>query len=181
MKVSKVKVHENQAMGDKGDARHEDFVGNDGADTAADLGRLRRQDGVVWPNSVSIILEFSSFLATLHPPLTNKHQPPTTNHNHHHNNHSHNYHNHNPSRFPHALLLPEVPFTKTGLGGRQGFWQIQWRMPRPELITPSGAARRRRARRLRQFPRHERPTVAMALAELQHHTAPRGQRMARTG
>ena len=32
---------------DKGDARHDDLVGNDGADTAADWGRLRQQDGVI--------------------------------------------------------------------------------------------------------------------------------------
>ena len=42
----------------------------------------------------------------------------------------------------------------------------------------SGAARRRQ-RRLRQWLRHERLSVAMALAESQHHTAPRGLRMAR--
>ena len=41
MKVSKVKGHATQAMVDNGEARHEDLVGNDGADTAADLGRLR--------------------------------------------------------------------------------------------------------------------------------------------
>ena len=32
---------------------------------------------------------------------------------------------------------------------------------------------RRRKRRLRQFLRHERQTVAMALAEAKHHAAPR--------
>ena len=41
----------------------------------------------------------------------------------------------------------------------------------------TGAARRRQ-RRLRHLFRHERLSVAMALAELQHHTAPRGERMA---
>ena len=40
---------------------------------------------------------------------------------------------------------------------------------------------RRRQRRLRQWLRHERMTVAMALAEAQHHTVPRGQRTARAG
>ena len=44
----------------------------------------------------------------------------------------------------------------------------------------SGAARRRQ-RRLRQWLRHERLSVAMALAECQHHAAPRGQSMARAG
>ena len=42
-----------------------------------------------------------------------------------------------------------------------------------------GAARRRQ-RRPRQFLRHERLSVAMALAESQHHTS-RGQKMARAG
>ena len=44
----------------------------------------------------------------------------------------------------------------------------------------TGAARRRQ-RRLRQLLRHERLSVAMALAESQHHAAPRGQSMARAG
>ena len=44
----------------------------------------------------------------------------------------------------------------------------------------SGAARRRQ-RRLRQWLRHERLSVAMALAECTHHSAPRGQKMARAG
>ena len=42
------------------------------------------------------------------------------------------------------------------------------------------AAARRRQRRLRQFLRHERLSVAIALAESQHHTS-RGQKMARAG
>ena len=43
----------------------------------------------------------------------------------------------------------------------------------------AGAARRRRERRLRSWLRHERMTVAMALAEASHSTAPRGQKTAR--
>ena len=43
-----------------------------------------------------------------------------------------------------------------------------------------GVARRRRERRLRSMLRHERMTVAMALAEFSHHSS-RGQRMARAG
>ena len=39
----------------------------------------------------------------------------------------------------------------------------------------AGAAKRRRERRLRQWQRHERMTVAMALAEATHHAAPRRQ------
>ena len=45
----------------------------------------------------------------------------------------------------------------------------------------AGAARRRRERRLRSWLKHERMTVAMALAEMKHHTAPRGPKMARAG
>ena len=45
----------------------------------------------------------------------------------------------------------------------------------------TGSARRRRERRLRQWNRHERMTDAMALAESTHHSAPRGQKTARTG
>ena len=44
----------------------------------------------------------------------------------------------------------------------------------------TGSARRRRERRLRSIVRHERMTVAMALAEKLHHSS-RGQRMARAG
>ena len=47
-------------------------------------------------------------------------------------------------------------------------------------LAGTGAARRRRERRLRQFMRHERLSVAMALAEYSHHTS-RGQRVARAG
>ena len=43
----------------------------------------------------------------------------------------------------------------------------------------SGAARRRQ-RRLRQWPQHERLSVAMAFAENNHHSAPRRPTMART-
>ena len=44
----------------------------------------------------------------------------------------------------------------------------------------SGAAQRRRQRRLRSWLRHERMTVAMALAESTHHSS-RGQTIARAG
>ena len=47
VKVSKVNGHAVQAMVDNGDVRSEDLVGNKGADTAADLGRLRQQDDVI--------------------------------------------------------------------------------------------------------------------------------------
>ena len=44
----------------------------------------------------------------------------------------------------------------------------------------SGAAQRRRQRRVRSWLRHERMTVAMALAESTHHSS-RGQTIARAG
>ena len=43
----------------------------------------------------------------------------------------------------------------------------------------SEAARRRRERRLRAYLKYARMSVAMALAEANHHTAPRGQKTAR--
>ena len=45
-------------------------------------------------------------------------------------------------------------------------------------LDGEGAARRRRERHLRSWLRHERQSVAMALAEFKHHSS-RGQRMAR--
>ena len=45
----------------------------------------------------------------------------------------------------------------------------------------TGSARLRRERRLRAYLRYARMSVAMALAESTHHSAPRGQKMARAG
>ena len=47
VQVSKVKGHATRTMVDNGDVRIEDLVGNNGADAAADLGRLRQQDDVI--------------------------------------------------------------------------------------------------------------------------------------
>ena len=47
VKVSKVKGHATPAMVAGGDVRLEDLVGNNGADAAADLGRLRQHDDVI--------------------------------------------------------------------------------------------------------------------------------------
>ena len=47
VKVSKVKGHATRVMVDSGDVRLEDLVGNNGADAASDLGRLRQQDEVI--------------------------------------------------------------------------------------------------------------------------------------
>ena len=47
VQVSKVKGHATRAMVDNGYVRFEDLVGDNGADAAADLGRLRQQDDVI--------------------------------------------------------------------------------------------------------------------------------------
>ena len=47
VKVSKVKGHATPAMVASGDVRVEDLIGNNGADAAADLGRLRQDDEVI--------------------------------------------------------------------------------------------------------------------------------------
>ena len=47
VKVSKVKGLASRAMVDNGDVRLEDLVGNNGADAAADFGRLRQHDDVI--------------------------------------------------------------------------------------------------------------------------------------
>ena len=60
-----------------------------------------------------------------------------------------------------------VAFTKTALGCRS------WKLTAPRAPPP-----RRRERRLRQFLRRERPTVAVALAEKLHRTS-RGQMITR--
>ena len=46
----------------------------------------------------------------------------------------------------------------------------------PLAVLDAGAAQRRRGRRLRAMLRHERPMVAMALAEANHHIAHRNRR-----
>ena len=47
VKVSKVKGHAAPAMVASGDVRVEDLVGNNGADAAAHLGRLRQNDEII--------------------------------------------------------------------------------------------------------------------------------------
>ena len=49
------------------------------------------------------------------------------------------------------------------------------------MAEQAGAGKRRRERRLRAYLRYARMSVAMALTEANHHTAPRGQNMARAG
>ena len=84
--------------------------------------------------------------------ITSAPQPPTTHHNHH-------------------TRLRQVARTLVNFycafSGRHA---VAWR-------TRCGS----RQRRLRSWLRHERMTVAMTLAEMTHHTAPRGPTMARVG
>ena len=54
-------------------------------------------------------------------------------------------------------------------------------LDRDEAGGGTGSARRRRERRLRAYLRYARMSVAMVLAESTHHSAPRGQKMARAG
>ena len=54
---------------------------------------------------------------------------------------------------------------------------FMWAAARADHAT--GAARRRRERRLRAYLRYARMSVVMVLAESNHHVAPRRQRMAR--
>ena len=49
------------------------------------------------------------------------------------------------------------------------------------MAEHAGAGKRRRERRLRAHLRYARMSVAMVLAESNHHAAPRGQNMARDG
>ena len=96
------------------------------------------------------------------------------------NHNHHNHHNHHTrfkhTRFPRvrrSLRFVLVTFYCTFM------WMM--RGPQNSVAHAAGAAKRRRERRLGQFLRHERLTVAMLLAECQHHAAPRGQSRARSG
>ena len=48
-------------------------------------------------------------------------------------------------------------------------------------VDSASTAVRRRQRQVRSWLRHERMTVAMTLAEMTHHAAPRGPKMATVG
>ena len=96
------------------------------------------------------------------PQPTTTTSPSTTNNNKNNNNNNINTNNN------HRLSIPSVPLFASPL-----------RM-NPSEQPVSGAAQRRRQRRLRSWLRHERMTVAMALAERTHHSS-RGQTIARAG
>ena len=91
--------------------------------------------------------------------------PTTTTNNHNHHNH-HNQAYDSSTRF---LLCVTVMFQNPADGFRAD-----------RALGSSGSAKRRRERRLRAMLRHERQTVAMALAEKLHHSS-RGQKLARAG
>ena len=87
------------------------------------------------------------------------------NHNNHNNHDNHNNHN-NQARTARVTVFLRVAAMD---------------VPSGQPPVERGAAWRRRQRRLRSMLRHEQQTVRMVLATYQHHSAPRGQRMARTG
>ena len=107
-------------------------------------------------------------------------------HHHHHNQHHHNHHhmdrhvtytqgpnhNHHQAFDSNTRFLFLVCVTVMFLNPADGSCA--------DRVLGSSAARRRRERRLRSMLRHERMTVAIALAEFSHHST-RGQRMARAG
>ena len=78
------------------------------------------------------------------------------------NNHNHNHNHNNPRTFP--PIVAHFPLCHLASGRRHD-------------VERSSAALRRRGRRLRAALRHERQSIAMALAEKLHHTS-RGQRFA---
>ena len=74
VKVSQVRGHATHAMVADGDVRLEDLVGNNGADAAADLGRLRQHDDVITARRdllrvrrlwYPIILDLHSFMVAI--------------------------------------------------------------------------------------------------------------------
>ena len=109
---------------------------------------------------------------THHAPRTTHHAPHTTHHTHTHT-HSHTFTPHTPHKVQtHSFSRCEV---RCLLCSHQ-FCIFMWTA---SMAEHAGAAMRRRQRRLRQWLRHERLSVAMALAETNHHAAPRGQTKAR--
>ena len=98
----------------------------------------------------------------------------------------------------HASKTPTSPTTPTqaislkhcrvssDLFGNSSMWVTRGPLSEPSRedmprVAHAAAPMGRRHRRLRQFLRHERLTVAMLLAERDHHTAPRGRKQARSG
>ena len=81
------------------------------------------------------------------------------------------------TRTPHT---PHTKLRQVALGLLKTFFCAFMMSTNPGVDSATAAARRRQ-RRLRSWLRHERMTVAMTLAEMTHHTAPRGPKMARVG
>ena len=110
-----------------------------------------------------VILRLEQPQQPQHTTTNTTHNNNTTTTTHNHNNHNkHNKHNK-------QLSDPSVPFLC-------GVLSVMMASEQPG----SGAAQRRRQRRLRSWLRHERMTVGMALAESTHHSS-RGQTIAWAG
>ena len=99
---------------------------------------------------------------------------------------NHSYHHHHPPSPssppspPHTHQPPPKPFLSNRLPFLSTFFfGNSFRLSAMDVDSVAGggrgSARRRRERRLRQFLRHERLSVAMALSEKKHYTS-RGQR-----
>ena len=86
----------------------------------------------------------------------------------------HNHHNHHTRFFKQVCVFFLCDQLCSNLNG----WLAM--AARDDAGGGTGSARRRRERRLRSFLRHERTSVAMALAESTHHSAQR-QKTARAG
>ena len=121
-------------------------------------------------------------LSTLQQPHTTKtHHNHTPHHNHNHNHNHNNKHNHNHNHNNHNFNNKNTTTTTTKFKqvcvALVSFLSVEpmWSARNAE---DAGTAKRRRERPSRQFLRHERLTVAMLLAETQHHAAPRVQNMA---
>ena len=87
--------------------------------------------------------------------------------------HTHLYHHHH----HHQASDSSVSVSRVSFGQNSAVAMFGDR----DTAGGTGSARRRRERRLRAYLRYARMSVAMALAESTHHSAPRGQKTARAG
>ena len=78
---------------------------------------------------------------------------------------------------PHQASDPSVSVSRVSFGQNSAVAMFGER----DTSGGTGSARRRRERRLRAYLRYARMSVAMALAESTHHSAPRCQKTARAG
>ena len=125
-------------------------------------GFLRALHTGAGPGVVSTIIRCMRWLSWIN--MVVMHTSP--HHHHHHNHHNHHRRSHFGSRVKRALCLRHL--------------FCAFMLAAARAANETGAARRRQ-RRLRQWLRHERLSVAMTLAENNNHTAPRRQTKARAG